>query len=515
MNLNKIMEAFYKSILDYAGLTVLESGIISSGDEDGPFIKNKRGNYYHLPYFELLKHPEGKAFFHLLNENYAKPEQETFNIYRNNLTLNINIKLAYLIRTLFTIASNGALQRKIKNKELTKIFSEMGEVDDSMIEILSGPIIDKAVAEYGTGYLVGFFFKNKGKIDGETFGVVGKVNFPLYVEAKETLESGPGTYEVYGHKVRKKDAQALMNVMLALFPNCDEPELYSVGNNNKIFRYLQALLSVTYVVTSRINEVIEALSTDLVDDESVAPLISNLEWVAPMEELFGMANEIRLIPNQDDILSEVMSEADKKKQPPAKLNKLNLDQDKVRQAEIAQESAQQVQQPQQFQPPQQQPQYNPQQPQQPQQQVPQGYFPPPADNQQQQHQPAQQGGSLERLILGKVPTAPNQPFMQAPYPAPAMMQGQMYQQPYQQQGYYQQPIQQSPTWGLAPQTPNPQGYGQQMYGQGYVAPAQSGAIPQWLQRQEAERRMRANGINPMSYQGGQQQNAKPYGKVSG
>lgn len=430
MNLNPVMERFYVSVLDYAGLEVNDEHNIVNKDPDfGDFTLDDKP--LALPYFELMKNPEGRRFFHLLHENYSSPETTLFNLFNRRLTLEINLRLQTLVTTLIAVASEPTLQQRIKSTELVNIISSMGTMDHSVIE----PIFKMCVnskKENDVGYLVDFYLKKNGKVGDTHYSAIGKVNHRLYREVKKSLEAGPeGEYRVYGTKFRKKDLVALEAAMDAIFPNIDDEEAQMDGTDNKIFRYLNILLKTSYIVSARLNDIADLLEE--VGDESLGldKIKANLDWVNTLEDLYGMADTIRLIPNQTDIRIE------------SKKLKVNETKAKEQVAEQPQPTQQPVQQP---------PQFNP------------GMVQQPQPVQQQVQQPQQQELSPEDIIRGRV----NQQFQQP------MMQPQMYQQP------MMQPQPQLPSWAQRElmqqqQQVNPQVYQQQfqqpmMQQQGFVQP---------------------------------------------
>lgn len=461
MHLNKHMENFYLSILDYAGLDVdSEHNIVQKNENMGPFTLDDHP--LALPYFELMKNPGERRFFHLLHENYASPETVLFNLFKRRLTLEINLRTQQLMVSLIAVAAEPKLQKRVKSRELIDLITNIGEVDHSVIE----PILKMCVAskkENDVGYVLDFYLKKNGKVGDTPYAAIGKINHKLYREASKALEEGPGgDYRVYGSKFRKKDLVAVTSVLEAIFPSIQDEASLIDGTDNKIFRYLNILLKVSYIVTSRLNEIVELLKE--VKDESLCldEIESNHEWVNELETLYGMAEEIRLIPNQTDIRIEA--------------KKLAVDESraKVTQQPTPQPTPQPQSAPQ-------APTFNPQMVSQP-QQVQQPQAPvelSPEDvirgrmNQQQQYmqpqmvqpqmmmqpQQAPLPGWMQREVMQQ--QSQNQPQYQQPmmqqqgYIQP-MMQQQGYVQPMMQPQFQQQPMQMQGQWGQPQMQLNPQ-----------------------------------------------------------
>lgn len=439
MHLDKTMESFYMSILDYAGLKVDEdNNIVNQNLDMGAFTLDD--SPIALPYFELMKNPEGRKFFHLLNENYANPETVLFNLFKRRLTLELNLRLAQLVTSLIALASDPKKQQRINNPELVELVTSIGEVDYSILEaFMNMCVASKKVND--VGYIFDFYLKKNGTVGDTPYSAICKTNHKLYNEVNKALEKeGDDRFKVYGTKVRKKDLVAIMATMEAIFPTIvlDDDSMVD-GTDNKIFRYLNVLLITSHITASRMNEIADMLEEVKDDTLLLEDIRSNLDWVGNLETLYGMAKEIRLIPNQNDIKLEG--------------KKLALDESAAKQVlEQQQVSAkQQLAEPL-------APTPQPQPVEQPVQQVP--TFNPQAVQQQvQQPQPMpqqQQPMSAEDIIRGRVQQqfqqpmmnqqVPQyqQPMMQQQAPMPGWMQRELMQQqtPQQQQILQQQLMQQ-------------------------------------------------------------------------
>lgn len=422
--LDKDIEGFYLAILDYAGMEL----------DDHEVVVNKNNNLgdislddkpIALPYFETLKNPQGKTIFHLLNESYPKPETALFALYKDRLTLEINLRLSDLFTDLISVASDTTIQRKIKSPELLEIVTTIGEVDVSILEgILKA--FRAAAKENNTGYIVDFFLKKNGMFNEVPYAAIGKVTFKTFNEIASQLEETGGDYNLYGTKLRKKDLLALYGLYRAVFPHIDDQDAYTETTDNKAFRYLNILLKTTYLVSARINHIASLLDALKVSSLDTSRYATEDTWVNYLEPLYKKVDAIRLIPNQTDIISEA--------------KRLNVDETNVKNVQQVQQPvpqqqvAQQVPQPPQF------------QPQQLQQQ------------QQMQQQPAQQQVATE-------PSSPNDILYALRNQGGAGQVGNMgYQQPMMNPMQFQQPMQ------------------MQM-------PVQQAPLPQWMLEEQMKQQM--------------------------
>ncbi len=300
-SLNPVINRFYLSILDYAGLKA-DDGIISNIDEkigditidDKPLA---------LPYFGILKNPNGKLIFHPLNENYTNPETSVFNFYKRRLTLEINTRLTGLIVNLITLASDVQMQQKVKSSKLVDIVSNLGEVDLSILENFMAAVKNSRKVN-DTAFLLDIFLKKNGSVKDTPYPAIGKINFVMYNEISKSLEDKDREYKVFGYKLRKKDLLVLNNVFNVIFPDISEKDVYIEGTDNKIFRYLNILIKTTYLITNRINEIIKLLNAVKEPALNMEEFTFNHEWTKELEDLYSMSSEIRVIPNQDDVRVE-------------------------------------------------------------------------------------------------------------------------------------------------------------------------------------------------------------------
>ena len=299
-SLNPTIEKFYLDILDFAGLKSENAKIVNKDDTLGDITIDAAHLY--LPYYEVLKNPPGHIF-HLLNENYANPETSQFKTYKSRLTLELNLKLSYMIINLVTIANDSILQNKVKSTKLIELLTNIGEIDMGVIDTFMQLIkASKKVNE--TGYLVDIYLKKNGSIGNDTFSAIGKINFKFYKEIVKALADKENGYRAFGVKCKKKDLVALCNIFEVLFDDINNEEKYTCGTDNRIFRFLDVLLRSAYIVASKINDLTELLSG--IDDESlrISECKFNLDWVETLPKLYNMAQEIRLIPSQTNIEQE-------------------------------------------------------------------------------------------------------------------------------------------------------------------------------------------------------------------
>lgn len=300
-SLNPVIEKFYLSLLDYSGLKLQDNVIVQKNEKLGEFTIDDK--YIALPYLGLLKNPEGKSFFHLLNESYTSPETALFNQFKNRLVLELNLRFTSMVTSLIAVGSDVMMQQRIKSTPFIDLVTSIGETDHSVIEAFLA-MVKASTKQNKEGYIVDIFLKKNGEIKGTPYAAIGKLNFRLYEEVKRALESPDKDYRVFGTKVRKKDLMTVYNIMVAVFKDIDDKEAYVEGTDNKVFRYLNVLLKTSYILSSRINEIADMLDELKEPSLNVEEIRGTHDWVEPLSQLQGMVSEIRIIPNQTDIGTE-------------------------------------------------------------------------------------------------------------------------------------------------------------------------------------------------------------------
>ena len=347
-SLNPVIEQFYLGILNYAGMEVRDGVIVNKNEKLGDLKINEK--HLALPYLENLKNPDNRLIFHPLNENFTSPETSVFNLYKKRLTLELNLRLSSLIVSLISLASDVQLQQKVKKGELLSLVASLGEVDITTVEhFLAAMKASRKVND--EGFLFDLYLRKGGELNGQPYSAIGKVNFQMYTEIVRSLDT-PGEYKVFGAKVRKKDLLTLHAIFNAVFPSIESPDAYSEGTETKGFRYLTVLLKTGYMISSRLNEIASMLKDLKEPSLAVEEIESDDSWTTELEKLFGMLQEIRLIPNQTDVVSEVrhmkLDESKGKETPVAQVQAVTQPQfDPAR----AQQQTQPVQQPQMMQQP--------------------------------------------------------------------------------------------------------------------------------------------------------------------
>lgn len=385
--MHNTLEKFYLAVLAYAGTSLKDNVIVNTNPKLGDVMVDDK--HLTLPYFENLRNPGDKHIFHPLNENYATPENAHFNLFKKKLTFELNLRLSSLIISMLKVGSEPLVQQRLKSEEAINLVASLGEIEMDMVANFVG-LVKASQAENKAPFIFDIYLKKNGTVGETPYLAIGKINFMMYRELQKALEDKDMGYKVYGHKLRKKDIIALINVFRAIFPNIDSKDDFIIGTDNKVFRYFSALLLASYPVAHRMNEIADLLEEAKDPSLCLEDIRSDLSWANYIQDLYPLTDVIREIPNQTDLKTES--------------HQLAVDESKVKEPQKA---------PPVYSPPAQQ------QPQQPMQQMPQ-------QTQMAQH-PAQPPGP-EDIIRASL----NRPMMQPGMMAPGMMpmqQGMMPMQP--------------------------------------------------------------------------------------
>lgn len=321
--LNPIIKDFYNSILNYAGLKYDDACnyIINTNLKMGDLEVN--GKKITLPFQSNLKNPNGRAFFHPLNENYISPESPVFLLFKKRLVCELNIKLSQLIINLIHVANSVDLQNNITDPSLIELISTIKGADLTLVENFCSIIVKSKVTN-DEAFIFDIFLKKNGEIKGTPYAATGTVLFNMQKELTFAINDPAKDSRMFGFKLRKKDLASLQAILSALFGDTSQLSDYTQGSNNKVFRYLNILLSTSYMMSNIINKIAEKLV--VIDDNTLMAKdsISDHEWVTLLPKIYELTNEIRNIPNQDEFVVD-----NKTPYHAAPVERINIDESKV------------------------------------------------------------------------------------------------------------------------------------------------------------------------------------------
>lgn len=289
--MEKQIEKFYLSMLDYAGLKY-EDGVIKNKDQSMPELTID-GEPLTLPYFENTKHPNGRRVFHLLNEAYNTPYTDVFNIYKKRLTVEINLRISSLVLNLITIASDAVIQQKITNSEAAKLISNLPQPDPVMLEMFV-KTIKESKRKYDEDFIVGFQTKVGGNYKGNPYKGTCVAVFNYLNEVSNAIDKGSSSF--INLKVRKKDLVFMDALLRVIFEEADDTDNYTGYSDSKVFRMLHCFLSSTAIISNRLNKIAEILNE--VDGDigyKLKEIVTDTSFINHMQDLEKLTKHIRII----------------------------------------------------------------------------------------------------------------------------------------------------------------------------------------------------------------------------
>ena len=290
---------FYESILLTAGFSIGSDGAISLALEE-PVVPMTIGQRrLVLPTPQQLKGGDWtkRIGFHPLAENILKGESEVFSRYRATLNRRLNQITAGLILELLYIAASPAEQRNLNGAQ-SEYLVKVKDADERTYESIR-KLLAKLPIDDPANNLISLTMKRNGTIGKERYPRVCVVGFPVYEAAVASKD-----HTVMGVKLRVKDIEVLKAILEYIFPNLQAPEAhYSKGSDSKVAPYTVALLSSTYSLIERTNEITTLFWGNNSEKYNVYALRD--DWFSLIRDLSPLVKEIRLIPNLESTAPNV------------------------------------------------------------------------------------------------------------------------------------------------------------------------------------------------------------------
>ena len=290
---------FYESILLTAGFSIGSDGAISLALEE-PVVPMTIGQRrLVLPTPQQLKGGDWtkRIGFHPLAENILKGESEVFSRYRATLNRRLNQITAGLILELLYIAASPAEQRNLNGAQ-SEYLVKVKDADERTYESIR-KLLAKLPIDDPANNLISLTMKRNGTIGKERYPRVCVVGFPVYEAAVASKD-----HTVMGVKLRVKDIEVLKAILEYIFPNLQAPEAhYSKGSDSKVAPYTVALLSSTYSLIERTNEITTLFWGNNSEKYNLYALRD--DWFNLIRDLSPLVKEIRLIPNLESTAPNV------------------------------------------------------------------------------------------------------------------------------------------------------------------------------------------------------------------
>lgn len=303
------LEKFYGDVLRYFGAEADSSGVIRSIDTDSsgntaPIVLNESSKGLLMPSPAGMKMYDAQKYvvFHPLREYIDRGESEVVKKLRTFISLRINIALFALMSGLVSVAASPRKHQQLTPEQREMILGLPDLKPDSVEALIK---VFGKLMETSTTPFVSIFLKKAGKYKGQIHARVGVTNLVF----REKLEAA-------GLKtLRKADAEAFPAILEYIFQGyVDDAEAYNSFSDSKDFPWFDCLLKTSYVITSRINEVIDLFAEHL--PEEVLEVRFHHDWVETLDNIGTLSKEISLIPVQKGNEGEIEVKAEAKAPPP-------------------------------------------------------------------------------------------------------------------------------------------------------------------------------------------------------
>ncbi len=284
---------FYEKVLNVYSLTADDAGYISAdymGVNKPKIIKDKR---LALPTKHILRSSNvGElAVFHPIPEQLNQGESEII----KDLVRLANIRLSYTLTALsLNIAWMIADTDNHKNltDEQTEIMIAIGSINKTRFKTIER-VLAAVSKELPSKSMVSVYLRRGGTLHGKRHSCVAVSRFPLYEELSKPGET------LYGIKVKEEDRDLIKKILEYVLPDLGVKDRYNAATHSDFIPFLESLLNVTYLIGSKLNEVVDIMGGRFTDND--IDLKFNLSYYDVMiNDMDTILEEARRIPSQLD-----------------------------------------------------------------------------------------------------------------------------------------------------------------------------------------------------------------------
>lgn len=289
MTTTSMLLPFYRQILTLGGLFADDDGNISYrvGDiSDALLLGGKR---LVLPTPEQLRNQKANntVIFHPLTENIARPEDVVIAKYRQTLNVRLNHTIATALLHLMTLATSKGMQEQCTSEHLD-LLRRLADADEKLLNSVK-ELVRQSKAGSARCF-ANIYLRRGGQIDGRACYRAAIVTSPFLMELEKD-----GT-NVWGVKLRKKDAGLLRTALEFILPNMLNETTYNRGSTNRNWPSIEALLNSMAAIVGFINEPLRSLAKVMPDLED---LIYPIDWSDMLPRLDEMRSEVLMVPAQN------------------------------------------------------------------------------------------------------------------------------------------------------------------------------------------------------------------------
>lgn len=290
---------FYTDVLDYCNIVEGDDQFLSAKSLDGETEQSAiqvGDKKILLPRRENFKgfDAEKTLMFHPLREYIERGESDLVKRLRRCINIRINVTTFCLMSELIGIIASPAQHAKL-SPEQRELILGAAELDAKSTELYI-KVIGKLYTANPTAVFANLYLKKAGTYRGERHARVGVVNFGFYEQFK-AVQDNKG--------LRAAEKEGFPKVFQFMFPGTpDDLEAYNSYSDSRTAPWFECLLRTSYVVTSRLNELIDLYEPFL--SKETRDCRFNHDWVETLDNLDSLSKEIALIPMQQS--SQVQEE---------------------------------------------------------------------------------------------------------------------------------------------------------------------------------------------------------------
>lgn len=287
----------YKEILESMGLIVHDDGLVSTPSEEGPspvFIKGMR---LALPIESVLRHANWNEVvaFHPLSEDSMLSQSIVLHRLRDCIHIRLTFVATDLLLQLAQLAADTAKHTKL-NPRQKEFLSMVPEMDQKAVDAVTS--VADVISPVGDHKAVNIFLKRGGNLGGVSYQRTANVSFPIFEEFEEKSEKKG--YSICGVSMRKKDKEAIHQLLEYIFPNRDEPTYYSAGSSQSVAPYFDAMIKAYGNVAAQLNAKVELFASHL---DNPVELKTNLTWLDKITDLSKFKGQLpHALPHNDGVV---------------------------------------------------------------------------------------------------------------------------------------------------------------------------------------------------------------------
>lgn len=283
---------FYQNILESTGLKIGEKGEVFRDDVHGLEPYTVVGKELVLPTSDFLKNPnwEKNVAFHPICENIARKDSPVLQSLQHIGNIALNIYTAELMGYMIDICADHDKQPSLNHKQ-TAVLTEYPDADETAAKNFDKLQLNVA----GEGAFVKIYTLRNKELDGQKYARVTYVKFPFYDELMKLIDTKPKAYELYGVKIRKRDAIGYAKLFEYIFKHLDNVDVeYSSGTRALIAPSLHSFLLAFGKVMKELERVYRLFKIDF----------PSLRWTKALDNFKDFKNMIPALPHNEGELTE-------------------------------------------------------------------------------------------------------------------------------------------------------------------------------------------------------------------